>query len=183
MPDFLYCTVRDVRNALTPGADVNDKATASGLADWQLTDAIVEAMGHVKAFIGAIYSIVATSYTEDTDAEPETSPVPFTAGPDPIRGWTRDIAAFLATLTFKRNKDVTPDDPVRLRFNLAMSQLTAIRDGKTTIDLPPATDVDGNGAVTVVNQYEGHLFGPEDFGIGVAGSCVSVWPYRGSSGW
>lgn len=158
----MYSVVTDVRNALTPGGATDDRTTAASLSDAQLVDAVKQADGMIDAHLSTRYTI------------PQDEDNPLVAV-DPIRWWSRDIAAYLATLTFKRNKDVPQDDPIRLRFNLAMSTLIAVRDGKANLDLPP---VGGEGTdITVVNLYEGRLFGPEDFGLSPAGRPMhGIWP-------
>lgn len=162
-----YSSIVDVRNALTPGADASDQTTASILEDSQIQDAINEADSVILAYIGADYSV---------PQDPNDTLVAVA----PVRWWSRDIAGFLATLTYKRNKDVTTDDPVRLRYNMVMSMLTAIRDGKGSVDLPPADPDAGDGDVTVINLYTGDLWGPADFGLSAAGNPFpTYYPYGG----
>lgn len=95
----------------------------------------------------------------------------------PVRYWSRNIAAYLATLTWRKGTDLTADDPVRLRYDSTMQLLTAIRDGKATVDLPDADDT-APGEITVINSYEGKLFTAEDFGlrpVGRADRTGGVW--------
>lgn len=175
-----YCVVRDVRLALTPSADAENKETAANLPDWQIEDAILEAEGVVNTHVLARYTIPVVEVTENVDGTDET----FVVAPSPIRGWARDIAAFLATLTFRKNKDLGKDDPIRLRFMWVMQMLTDIRDGKMNLPggvFPPATDANATEGVFVENLYTGTLFGPEDFGLGYGAPYSGpqvYWPVK-----
>lgn len=152
-----YATAADVKRALT-GATTDDEAsqartrsTAASLDEQTITDQISEAASTVDIFIGGYY----------------TTPVASVGGvtPDPIGFWTRDIAAYLATLVFRRNAPVPQDDPVRLRYAAAMAGLTAVRDRKGTLPLPRLTEDTGTaqtGFAAVVNPYDGNLFSPGD---------------------
>lgn len=181
----MYSTPLDVRLALTPGADSADLSTAAGLTDQQIIDAILEADGIINAYLLRLYTIPVADFVEanplatDPPADP---PLPETitsnVAPRPVRGWSRDIAAYLATLTFKRNQDVTKDDPVRLRYAQAMEMLTAIRDSKAFLDpdtFPPAGE-DVGGKVFVENLYDGKLFGLSDFDLAPNGSNTAYPP-------
>ena len=151
----MYSTVKDVKDALAPTAQQN--GTAATLSDTQIADAINEADAVINTYLGSIYTIPLLP------VDPPTDP-PASYGQEPVRYWSRDIAAFLATLTFKRNQDVPADDPVRLRFNLAMKMLDDIKNGKTTLPFPPAGGNDGAGAF-VFNTIP-HMFNPLDSGYG-----------------
>jgi hypothetical protein len=157
----VYSLVEDVRNALTPGGSSSDTTTAASFSDAQIEDAINEADSIIDTHISLLY---------DIPQDPDEALVAV----EPVRWWSRDIAAYLATLTFKRSKDIPADEPIRLRFALVMSLLVAIRDGKASVELPPA---DGGSEVVVQNLYTGYLFGPEDFGLAPAGySGPGIWP-------
>ena len=182
----MYCTVFDVRAALTPGASQsgtsNAKATAASLADWQIEDAIAEATGTVKSLLSR-YTITETEQQVATGIDGDGAPIlaPGQVAAYPIRAWTRNIAAYLATMTFKQNQDIKEDDPVRLRYIMTMGQLQAVHDGSLDIPgLEPSEEVDQG--VHVENTYEGKLFGPEDFLLtpeGVVPSPNVLWPLRG----
>lgn len=172
-----FCTVRDVRAALTPNASASDTETGAKLPDWQIEDAIVEAEGTIRAYLGTRYLIEPVDITEPNPDDP-TEEWTFKAAPPPIRSWTRDIAAYLVALTYRKNKDLTEDDPIRLRYNMVHGFLEAVRDREMNIPLPPA-DTDDQG-VHVENLYEGKLFTLEDVGLEQAGSADAqrYWPYR-----
>jgi phage gp36-like protein len=180
-----YCTIRDVRLALTPSADAEAKDTAASLPDWQIEDAISEAEGWVNTYILARYTIPSVEVSENPPEDvPDAGILVSFVAPSPVRGWTRDIAAYLATLTFRKHKDLGKDDPVRLRYAMVVALLEAIRDGKS--DLPSATfppaDVDSTSqGVHVENLYEGKLFSPDDFGLGYGAPYQGpqvYWPVR-----
>lgn len=150
-----YSTVTDVKNVL--GGDAAS-GTAATLSNTVLLDAIYQADSMIRSYIGYRYQIPFEHI--DQDDNPLT-----TVAAEPVRWWSRDIAAFLATLTYKRNQDVTPDDPVRLRLNMALQQMVAVRDSKTHLAFPPAQVQSADPAVTVINLYVGSLFGPSDFDL------------------
>lgn len=169
-----YCSVRDVRLALTPRADsTNTVETAAGLPDWQIEDAIAEAEGVVDSFIATRYTIT-TVEVEETDPENPLTTWVWVVAPSPLRGWTRDIAAFLAALTFRKNKDLGEDDPIRLRYNHVMMMLKDVRDRKMDLTLPAADGGDDQG-VHVENLYDGKMFEFEDVGLGYEGRSAQYY--------
>lgn len=158
----MYSNVEDVRNALTPGADSDDTSTASGLEDEQINDAIQEADAIIDSWISGV--VVVPSVIDDDN--------PDGIAPYPVRYYSRNIAAWLATLTFKRNQDVPPDDPVRLRYVETMKLIERIATGDYVLPNPPFVppeSAEGQGGA-IFNQYEGTLFGPDDFGLGYGGN-------------
>lgn len=147
----MYSSPADVRNALTPGAVEDDVTTAASFEDDQITDAIKEADGMIDTYLSGRFGI-----PTDPDATPPSSVAVY-----PVRAWSRDIAAYLATLTYRKSKDLQPDDPVRLRFNWVIGVLEKIAAGDLTPNLPqPPTPSDGFGpqGAFVYNQYNGKLF-------------------------
>lgn len=120
----MYSSPADVRFALTPGGDENDQTTASSFEDAQLNDAIKEADGHIDTYLSAFFQV-----PQDPDL-PDVAVYP-------VRAWSRDIAAYLATLTYRKSSDLDPDDPIRLRFRFVMDVLEKIADGKLKPNLPP----------------------------------------------
>lgn len=158
----MYSSIEDVRKALTPGGSAADTSTAASLDEAQIVDAIKQADSIIDSHVLARYTI----------------PMNGEVAVDVVRFWSRDIAAYLATLSFKRNKNVPVDEPVRLRFNVVMAGLVAIRDGKATVNLPAIGAETGEDGVYVINQYEGTMFGPEDFGLVTAGyrPGFHIWP-------
>jgi hypothetical protein len=70
-----------------------------------------------------------------------------------------------------------PDDPIRLRYGVAIGLLTSIRDGVYDLpsDLFPPVAADANTGIEVVNQYEPAMFHPSDVGLWSAGSGAQVY--------
>lgn len=177
-----YCTVRDVRIALTPeGVEQGQPRGETGaiLPDWQITDAINEAEGLINAYVAKRYVITPEEVEEINPENPGETWVYFVA-PSPLRGWTRNIAAWLATLTYRKNKDIGEDDPVRLRFNMTMASLTSVKDHSIDLALP-INEVGTNESIAL-NLYDEPLFQLEDFNLGygehVGREWQRLWPSR-----
>lgn len=155
-----YCKPDDVRQVLA--RDLDDlEGTAGEMLDEDLLEGqIVSAAGEVDARLAGRYR------------------VPFADGQVPtlVRSLTIDVAAYLATLTYRQNKDLGTDQPVRLRYQRALDLLAALSKGD--MDLPAVPTDDGGqtpttaAAVTVRNPYEGRLFGMDDFELGYDGGRV-----------
>lgn len=148
----MYSSPADVRNALTPGGDEADETTAASLSDSQIQDAIKEADGDIDTYVLSSYGIPMDADNPDVAIYP-------------VRAWSRDIAAYLATLTFRKSKDLQPDDPVRLRYLRVMDILEQIANGSLRPNLPqPPAPTDGYGpqGAFVYNLYHGKLFHPSD---------------------
>lgn len=158
-----YCTAEQVRGVLA-----RDVAQATGTAATLFDVDILEY--HIGAAQAELDGRVAGRYVT-----PFPDPVPAL-----IQSLTVDVAAWLATLTYRQSKSMEPDDPVRLRYQRALELMQGLSDG--SIDLPPGhTPGDGGaettGVATVRNPYIGRLFGVEDFGLGYRG------PRRSPSRW
>lgn len=163
----MYCTVQDVRNVLAPVDAQGTTGTATGLPDDQIEDQIREAQARIDM-------LVRTRYIIPLEGEGDAQ-----VAAEPIRMWTRNIAAYLATLVYKRNKDVLENDPIRLRYSETIALLLDVRDGRSDLNLPPV-EVGGEGDITVLNQYEGTLFAPGDFQLSNTGRWwpdgFGIWP-------
>jgi hypothetical protein len=178
-----YCSVADVRSVLAPalldggGNPFPDttQETAAQLIDAQLLEAIVRASGRVDTYLRARYQmppvpVVAAQQT----TEPHTDAV----YPDVVRYWTRDLAAFDATLTLLRGLPIGPDSPVRLRQAQAVAELAAARDGKLDAGLPQPDDATTQeGFAGVVDAGGAGMFGPSDWGDQPTGIPVAADPY------
>lgn len=144
----MYATVEDVRLALVAGGVTTDASTAASLSDADIADSLREAGSFVETY-------VASRFTWDRTATPAI---------DPIRWLTRDVAAYLATLTYRRGKDLAETDPIARRYNHALRTLVDISTGKVTI-VDPTAPAETAGEPEAFNLYQGNLFGPEDFGL------------------
>jgi phage gp36-like protein len=162
----MYCGANDVRRALTGSATAggNDNPptnTAADLDDEALKDSIEEASSVVDSYIDGPY---------DTTVDEI---------PAAVRFWARDIAAYLATLVWRKSKAPAANDPVVLRYQHAMKMLDGVAAGTITI-LGPENIGD---QPTVVNPSgtNGVLFGPDNFdlwGRGEYDDGYEGWPLR-----
>jgi phage gp36-like protein len=170
-----YATANDVRLAADPSFDPANPApdtsgqSAGSLSDAQLNDAIREASALIDSFIGSRYT------TPVGPVDPLANPLTY---PDPIRQWARDIALYLATLTWLRRDNLEPTDPVALRYALAMATLTAVRDGKASLPNLPSADTGGGGFAGVVYSGSDGIFDAAD-----AGFHRNAFAGRGSTPW
>ena len=157
-----YCTVAQLRQALAPGS-LTDLAnpptppsrTAADLSNEQLQSEIDEAASIVESGLSGLY---VTPVAND----PSTGSVPH-----PVDFWVRNIAAYLATCTFRKSQDFSDNDPVARRYNLTMARLSAVTKGTESLNIPTTVGSDSaaQGASAPVNAYSGNLFAAEDFNI------------------
>lgn len=148
-----YCTALEVAAVLA--RDVRDSyGTGADMFDGSILDF------HISAAQAEVDAVLTSRYK-----------VPFNADAVPalVKSLTVDVAAYLATLTYRQDVDLGADDPVRLRYQRAEELLAKLSTGQ--IDLPGAGSEDPPaqaGGARVVNQYSGRLFGLEDWGLGHA---------------
>jgi phage gp36-like protein len=155
-----YVTPTDIRNALASTSNL--PGSAAVLQDADLNDAISEAQSEVDGKLANRYGPL----------------LPFAAGSVPtlVVNITRDIAAYLATLTYRRGNPIQPGDPVQLRYTQAEKKLDAIAAG--TIELPTPDGATGtqeaaNPTGVVANPVDGDLWNAADFDLR---ERVGVWP-------
>ncbi|MGH3503713.1 MAG: phage protein Gp36 family protein [Nocardioidaceae bacterium] len=150
-----YSTAAQVRQALVPTSDGSvpevPTHTAADYSSAQLEQAVTEADAMIDDHLRRRYQV----------------PVAQTPVPAPLPFWSRDIAAYLATLSFRGSLDFTDNDPIYRRYSIALNALKAVMKGDMALDLPPAegggAGVPGAGAP--VNPYTGDLWRPRDFDI------------------
>lgn len=166
----MYSSVTDVRNAVAPGLISRDSpASAGSLNEDQILDAIREADSIVDLHVRSRYIV------DQDPADPTVAIAPF-------RYWSRNIAAWLATISLRQTKPIDENDPVRLRYQQTMEALLSVRNG--TLDIPGATPADtanADDSVFVYNQYTGNLFGPGDFGLAPAAGSERPLVWGGNS--
>ena len=117
-----------------------------------MIDFIAEADATIDSEIGGRYKV----------------PVPLVdgKGPHPLDYWSRNIAAYLATLTFRGSADFADTDPIVRRDPPTMEALHGVRDGKNALSLEGLDTGSNSGSVGLaVNQYEGTLFDSTDFDL------------------
>jgi phage gp36-like protein len=150
-----YSTVSMVRLALVPSSTGSLPSqptnTAADLSDAQISDAIAEADSLIDGYLGKFYTV------------PVASPTPH-----PVDYFSRNIAAYNATLSYRGSQDFSDDDPVARRYRATMDALKQISNGavflgqliaKNTGDTAPT------GAAPAYNPYQGDLWTPDDFDL------------------
>lgn len=153
-----YSTPADVRQALVPGADgtaPGPQGTAASLSDGQINDSIAEADARVDSYL-------AQRYITPVQVDATTTKIPGV-----VRALSRDIACYLATLVYRKNKDLADIDPVARRYSDAMAFLTAVSRGQAVLSIP-TNDNTGSStgeAGAPVNPYFGTLFGAENLDL------------------
>lgn len=165
-----YSTPALVRKALAPqvgdGTTVPDPLsnTAADLTNEQLDDAIAEADSIIDGYLAKRYATPVKAVEA--------------AIPHPIDYWSRTLAAYLATCTYRGSMDFTDNDPIYRRFVQVMDLLKAVAKGDLALGLPTAGSAsgeDGNatagGATAAINPYIGTLFPASDFDVN-----GGVWP-------
>jgi phage gp36-like protein len=148
-----------VRKALVPTLSGNLPTqvtrTAADLSDAQIQDAITEADATIDSYIGAYYAVPVADVNE--------------AVPHPVDYWSRNIAAYNATLTYRGSQDISDTDPIVRRYNATMQALQAVQAGKARLQLPNNTSPNaGTGAAPAYEPYDGDLFTPDDFSLAPA---------------
>lgn len=119
----LYASIADLRLVL----DSTDAGTgtAAQLSDEQLTLALQAASDRVSMFAGVIY---------------DPSAVPGMA-----HDLTLDLASWWATAYYLKQKEMSPNSPVVLRYTEAMKVLTQVRQGLVDLDVPVLAPGQGAG--------------------------------------
>lgn len=167
-----YSLPADVRNALAPGVwpvptgqTAPKTGTAADLSDPQLADAIADADSLIDSYLSPYY---VTPVAQD----PNTGRLP-----SEVTAWSRNVAAYNATLTYRRGKDLAATDPVALRYAQTMQTLQQVLNGKIRLRNVPTLEGDIGGASVgqVINPYVGSMFGLDDFGIGTSNQ-FGPWP-------
>lgn len=132
-----YCSVEDVKLVLKGAAGILP-ATATSLNDIQLQDSINNAQTEVDLALSSFYV------------------TPLNPVPEVIRQITRDIAVYLADLTFRMSKDYGDgSNPIRLRYSRARNLLDGIVSGRYYIDVDESQL--RSGTSEVINPYDGDL--------------------------
>lgn len=150
-----YSTPEMVRQALVPTSDgslpANATNTAADLSDDQLEDAIAEADSLINGYIGGYYQV-------PVDAQQlANTPIPY---------WSRNIAAYVATLTYRGSMDFTDTDPIFRRYKDTLANLNAVASNKMRLQISDnVQDNAGEGAGAPFNPYIGDLWTPDDFDL------------------
>lgn len=157
-----YVTPNEVRSIVARDEEQYD-STAASLTDAQIEEAIDSATNEVEARLSGQYIV-------PFSLPPNTPPL--------VAEIVRDIAAWLADLTYRQDVDYTTgNEPMLLRYQRALDLLTRIETGAITLpgaDTPelPTT---GSGTGQPINPYEGDMFRLKDFNLGYEWGRGS-WP-------
>lgn len=108
-----YCEVSDVINAMT---SYNAAGTPAEIDPSIVQQAITQASAKVSGWTGSVWGI---------DSSGNVVPVPSL-----VQSITINIAAYYATLAYRKNKPLEANDPVLLRYQDAMTDLNAIQTGQ-----------------------------------------------------
>jgi len=142
-----YCTVADVRGALDPDGDPSDPTSAAGQSDAALTAHIAEAQAEVDARLAA------------------RATMPLATVPTLVANITRDIAAYLAMLTYRKGDPIPQGDTVAARYARAQQLLAGLQSGEIPLDIATAPAEQAVSQDTVVNAYDGALFQQSELGL------------------
>lgn len=143
----MYITADDVRATVrgSPSA-AGDSGTAAELDDATIEKAIAAQQAIVEAY-------ARTRWPDDQ-------------APDLVKSLVRDLAAYDATLVYRRSKDLSQFDPIYLRYQEARQILTDIAAGRVQVEPDPDEPGTGEGGrATVINPYAGRLFDRSDVGL------------------
>lgn len=134
----MWASLTDVREALS--SPESAAGTAASLPDGLLQAQVEEAEGLVNLYLSE-YEVP----LDDSGLAPQ-----------PVRGWVRNIAAYLAHLVWMRGKDVPMDEPNRLRYTDTLRFLEKVQNGEFLLTF---SRVEGgaSGDGGVYNVYEGRL--------------------------
>lgn len=173
-----YSTPSMVRKALVPSSDGTQPEplthSAADMSDDQLKDAIAEADSTIDGYLGARYTVPVAVVADGLGEDGEDGSIPH-----PVDYWSRTIAAYLATLTYRRSADFADTDPIARRYKDVMAQLQGVSAGKVTLNLPSSTtSASGVSAGPAVNPYVGDLWQPEDFDLGFGSDLRCDWWVR-----
>lgn len=158
-----YCSVSDVITAMT---SYNAAGTPGEISSTIVTLAVNQASAKVSSW---------TFQEWGTDQSGNAVPVP-----DIIQSITINIAAYYATLSYRKNKPLENNDPVVLRYNDAITELKAIQQGQINPD-PNAPNEMFNAPGTIRNVRP-RIFTPQDSGTTIERGRVepSTYPSAGS---
>jgi phage gp36-like protein len=127
----LYASVADLRNVMA-GTD-SGSGTADQLTDTQLTLALYAASNRVSVYSGNVYD----------------SSTPVAVPPAILHDLALDLAAFWATKTYLKHKEITATHPVYIAYRDAMGILADVRAGKVLLDPAVAPGIGSEGGIVI----------------------------------
>lgn len=174
-----YSTPAMVRQALVPSSDgsqpppENPTFTAADLSDEQLADAINEADSTIDSYIGRFYAVPVAAVLSDSDEDGAVGTIPH-----PIDYWSRNLAAYFATISYRGSQDFADSDPVQRRYDATMAALKMVVAGTAQLQLPRnMTDNAATGAAPAYNPYAGDLFTIDYFDLAPARYPMGPAPF------
>lgn len=123
-----YLAPQTLRGVLAPEGAGPDQASAASLPDDQLQAAIDNAGSQVDSALGVRYTL------------PLAAPVP-----PVVVSIVQDIAAWLATLTWRRQRPLPAESPIVLRYTRATALLDQLAKGTMVL---PVAEGQPSGVVT-----------------------------------
>lgn len=154
-----YATPDDVRSAVA--RDIRSTSqTAAEMSNAQLTANIDNAQAEVDSKLRNRYTI------------------PFDPCPAMVKWIVVDIAAYLSTVNYRQEQDdLSPTDPVALRYARALALLKCVQDGDADLDDGDGggSADDGGGFGVPVQPSGGRLFHECNFGLGWPGQWWGCW--------
>lgn len=132
--------------------------TEEAFSNDRIQDAIDSADGLINGYVAAQYAIpLAVQGIEIT-------------GDKLINSLSSNLAAYDIVLTFQGSHAIEQGDPVALRHSDALRTLQSVSTGKISWpQFDTAATEDSGASIVGFNEYEGNLFGPQDFSIRPAG--------------
>lgn len=146
-----YATPAEVRAVVlqSGGAEpsTDDMATPAIFDDAQLQVQIDQAQSIVDGYLASLYKV----------------PFPDNDVPALVTTITTNFAAYYATLTLRKSKDIeTKNEPVWLRYVESKELLQKLSDGSSPL---PGGEDDLDDGAAVFNPYEGDLWTSRDFDL------------------
>jgi phage gp36-like protein len=134
----------------------NLPGTAAALADADLTSAIDQAQAEVDGRLAVRFT------------------TPFVDPPQLVVDITADIAAYVATLVYRRGEPIAAGEPILLRYQRAQALLSQAAAGTLALPATQAAPT-GEGQPTVVNPIDGDLWCPADFRLTRVPAPFDAW--------
>lgn len=143
-----YATADEVRAAVARDLNKLTNTTAS-MDDQQFVAAIANAQAQVDGKLRRLY------------------PVPFTPVPSLVKAITIDIAAYLATMNYRQEREIPEADPIVRRYNRSTDLLCHLADGLLALDVGDGTGIAArlNGIGRPIRPNAARLFRGVDFGL------------------